>query len=262
MAKSLSSYQLRPSNFCLRVVTSFSESVATAFQLILQADSALLAIVARSLAVSACACLLACSVGLLAGAWLGAVQFRGRGAVLNVLNTFLAVPSVVVGLAVYLLLSRSGPLGFLGWLFSFKAMVLAQALLVLPVVAALTRQCIEDVQVRHGEQIQSLGAGPWMRSLLLAWDERYALLTVVIAAFGRAISEVGAVMIVGGNIDGFTRVMTTAIALETSKGDLPLALALGLILLAVVLLLNALIGALKHWREVRDSSASLQMSVR
>jgi tungstate transport system permease protein len=241
-------------------MSSFSESVATALQLILSLDASLLAIVARSLAVSACACLLACSVGLLAGAWLGAVQFRGRGAVLNVLNTFLAIPSVVVGLAVYLLLSRSGPLGFLGWLFSFKAMVMAQALLVLPVVAALTRQCIEDVQMRHGEQLQSLGARPLMRSLLLAWDERYALLTVMIAAFGRAISEVGAVMIVGGNIDGFTRVMTTAIALETSKGDLPLALALGLILLIVVLLLNALIGALKHWRETRDEGASLQMA--
>ena len=233
-------------------MTAFSESAATALQLIVSADSGLLAIVARSLAVSACACVLACGVGLLAGAWLGAVQFRGRGAVLNVLNTFLAIPSVVVGLVVYLLLSRSGPLGFLGWLFSFKAMVLAQALLVLPVVAALTRQCIEDVQMRHGEQIESLGAGSFMRSALLAWDERYALLTVMIAAFGRAISEVGAVMIVGGNIDGFTRVMTTAIALETSKGDLPLALALGVILLAVVLLLNALIGALRHWREKRD----------
>ncbi len=223
-----------------------------ALQLILSLDSSLLAIVGRSLAVSACACLLACSVGLLAGAWIGAVQFRGRGMVLILLNTFLAVPSVVVGLVVYLLLSRSGPLGSLGWLFSFKAMVIAQALLVLPVVAALTRQSIEDVQVRHGEQIQSLGAGHFLRSLLLAWDERYALLTVVIAAFGRAVSEVGAVMIVGGNIDGFTRVMTTAIALETSKGDLPLALALGLILLLVVLALNALIGALKHWRETRD----------
>ena len=233
-------------------MTAFSESAATALQLILSLDSSLLAIVGRSLAVSACACLLACSVGLLAGAWIGAVQFRGRGMVLILLNTFLAVPSVVVGLVVYLLLSRSGPLGSLGWLFSFKAMVMAQALLVLPVVAALTRQSIEDVQVRHGEQIQSLGAGHFLRSLLLAWDERYALLTVVIAAFGRAISEVGAVMIVGGNIDGFTRVMTTAIALETSKGDLPLALALGLILLLVVLALNALIGALKHWRETRD----------
>jgi len=128
-------------------------------------------------------------------------------------------------------------------------MVLAQALLVLPVVTALTRQVVEDAQALHGEQLQSLGAGTGLRSVLLAWDERYALLTVMIAAFGRAISEVGAVMIVGGNIEGFTRVMTTAIALETSKGDLPLALALGLILLGVVLLLNALISGLKRWRQ-------------
>jgi tungstate transport system permease protein len=139
-------------------------------------------------------------------------------------------------------------LGFLGWLFSFKAMVLAQAVLVLPVVTALTRQAVEDAQNSHGEQLQSLGARPLMRSLFLAWDERYALLTVLIAAFGRAVSEVGAVMIVGGNIDGFTRVMTTAIALETSKGDLPLALGLGFILLGVVLLLNVLIAMLRHWR--------------
>jgi tungstate transport system permease protein len=212
-------------------------------------DTGLLAIVGRSLAVSASACLLACVFGLGLGAWIGGTRFAGRGAVLAVLNTLLAVPSVVVGLVVYLLLSRTGPLGFLGWLFSFKAMVIAQAILVLPVVTALTRQCVEDAQNRHGEQIASLGAGPLLRSCILAWDERYALLTVLIASFGRAISEVGAVMIVGGNIDGFTRVMTTAIALETSKGDLPLALALGLILLAVVLLLNAVIGLVKRWRE-------------
>ena len=230
-------------------MSTFTESAATALQLITAADAGLGAIVSRSLAVSASACLLACAFGLVAGAWLGAVRFAGRDVLLALLNTFLAVPSVVVGLVVYLLLSRSGPLGFLGWLFSFKAMVLAQALLVLPVVTALTRQSVEDAQNRHGEQIQSLGAAPLMRSLILAWDERYALLTVLIASFGRAVSEVGAVMIVGGNIDGFTRVMTTAIALETSKGDLPLALALGLILLGVVLLLNALIGGLKRWRQ-------------
>jgi tungstate transport system permease protein len=143
----------------------------------------------------------------------------------------------------------------LGWLFSFKAMVLAQAVLVLPVVTALTRQAVEDAQVLHGEQLQSLGARPLVRSLLLAWDERYALLTVMIAAFGRAVSEVGAVMIVGGNIDGFTRVMTTAIALETSKGDLPLALGLGVILLGVVLVLNALIAVLRRWRESHETGA-------
>ena len=242
-------------------MTTFTQSAATALQLITSADTGLLAIVGRSLSVSASACLLSCVFGLVAGAWLGALRFAGRDVLLAVLNTFLAVPSVVVGLVVYLLLSRSGPLGFLGWLFSFKAIVLAQALLVFPVVAALTRQCVEDAQNRHGEQITSLGAGPVLRSFILAWDERYALLTVLIASFGRAISEVGAVMIVGGNIDGFTRVMTTAIALETSKGDLPLALALGLILLAVVLLLNALVGTLKRWRERQDDAVALQAAV-
>ena len=223
-------------------MTTFTDSAATALQLIATADAGLLAIVGRSLAVSATACLLACAFGLGGGAWLGAVRFAGRDGLLALLNTFLAVPSVVVGLVVYLLLSRSGPLGFLGWLFSFKAMVLAQALLVLPVVTALTRQCVEDAQNRHGEQITSLGARPLLRSLILAWDERYALLTVLIASFGRAISEVGAVMIVGGNIEGFTRVMTTAIALETSKGDLPLALALGAVLLGVVAVINLAVG--------------------
>jgi tungstate transport system permease protein len=201
------------------------------------------------LSVSATACVIACGLGLVLGAWLGVARFAGRGMVLTLLNTLLAVPSVVVGLVVYLLLSRSGPLGYLGWLFSFKAMVLAQAVLVLPVVTALTRQAVEDAEGLHGEQLQSLGASPLMRSLLLAWDERYALLTVLIASFGRAVSEVGAVMIVGGNIDGFTRVMTTAIALETSKGDLPLALGLGIILLGVVLLMNVLIAVVRRWRE-------------
>jgi len=181
-------------------------------------------------------------------------RFAGRDAVLTVLNTLLAVPSVVVGLVIYLLLSRSGPLGYLGWLFNFQAMVLAQSLLVLPVATALTRQVVEDAERQHGEQLRSLGAGTGLRSLLLTWDERYALLTVLMASFGRAVSEVGAVMIVGGNIDGFTRVMTTAIALETSKGDLPLALALGLILLGVVLLLNTGIALLRRWRERVEGS--------
>ena len=188
------------------------------------------------------------------GAWLGVARFAGRDGLLTVLNTFLALPSVVVGLLVYLLLSRTGPLGFLGWLFSLKAMVLAQAILVLPVVTALTRQCVEDAERSHGEQLQSLGAAPWVRSVLLAWDERYTLLTVVIAAFGRAVSEVGAVMVVGGNIEGFTRVMTTAIALETSKGDLPLALALGFVLMAVVLMLNVCISLLRRWRQGSDDA--------
>ena len=233
-------------------MSTLSESASTALQLTLSFDPVLWSIVGRSLSVSATACLIACGMGLVLGAWLGVARFAGRGAVLAVLNTLLAVPSVVVGLVVYLLLSRSGPLGSLGWLFSFKAMVLAQAILVLPVVTALTRQAVEDAERAHGEQLRSMGAGPLLRSLLLAWDERYALLTVLLASFGRAISEVGAVMIVGGNIDGFTRVMTTAIALETSKGDLPLALGLGIVLLAVVLILNALIAVVRGWRERVD----------
>lgn len=225
------------------------DSLLHALRLVGSFDPALWSIIGRSLAVSGMACVLACGLGLLMGAYLGVARFAGRTAVLAVLNTLLALPAVVVGLLVYVLLSRSGPLGFLGWLFSFKAMVLAQAVLVLPVVTALTRQAIEDAELAHGEQLQSIGAGTALRSLLLAWDERYTLLTVLIAAFGRAISEVGAVMIVGGNIDGFTRVMTTAIALETSKGDLPLALGLGAVLLLLVLLLNAGMAAIKYWRE-------------
>lgn len=237
-------------------MSTITESAATALQLIVSLDPALLTIVVRSLGVSASACALACGAGLVLGAWLGVARFAGREAILMLLNTLLAVPSVVVGLVVYLLLSHSGPLGYLGWLFNFQAMVLAQALLVLPVATALTRQAVEDAESKHGEQLRSLGAGPLMRSLLLAWDERYALLTVLMASFGRAISEVGAVMIVGGNIDGFTRVMTTAIALETSKGDLPLALALGLILLGVVLALNAVIALVRRWRERVEGGAA------
>ena len=227
-------------------MTSLADSLTSAFALLANGDALLMDVVLRSLAVSATACVIASVFGLLLGAWLAVSRFRGRGVVLALLNTALALPSVVVGLAVYLLLSRSGPLGFLGWLFSFKAMVLAQSVLVLPVVMALVRQTIENADRSHGEQFASLGAGPLTRSVLLLWDERYALLTVLIAAFGRAISEVGAVMVVGGNIDGFTRVMTTSIALETSKGDLPMALALGMVLLGAVLLLNVLISGLKR----------------
>jgi tungstate transport system permease protein len=240
-------------------MSTFQESAQQALALLAGADPMLLSIVSRSLAVSGWACVLACGVGVVLGAWLGVARFAGRGAVLTVLNTLLALPSVVVGLAVYLLLSRSGPLGFLGWLFSFQAMVIAQALLVLPVCTALTRQVVEDAERSHGEQLQSLGARGPLRSLLLAWDERVALLTVLLTCFGRAVSEVGAVMIVGGNIEGFTRVMTTAIALETSKGDLPLALALGLVLLGVVLVLNALIAGVTRWRgAAADRVAALQ----
>lgn len=235
-------------------MSALATAAATAVELLVSLDAGLWSIVARSLAVSAWACALASAIGLVLGAWLAVARFPGRGVTLAFVNTFLALPSVVVGLVVYVVLSRSGPLGYLGWLFSFKAMVLAQTILVLPVVMALTRQIVEDAEWAHGEQLCSLGARPFVRSQLLAWDARYTLLTVVVAAFGRAISEVGAVMVVGGNIEGFTRVMTTTIALETSKGDLPLALGLGLVLLLVVLVLNAVLAALRHWRLGADGS--------
>ena len=227
-------------------MNDISSSFSTAFALVTSLDGKLWEIVARSLWVSGVATLLASGIGVLLGAWLAVARFSGRGVVLALLNTMLAIPSVVVGLLVYLMLSRSGPLGSLGWLFSVKAMVVAQTLLILPIVVALTRQLIEDADVLHGEQLQSLGAGSFMRAVLHVWDERFAVLMVLLAAFGRAIAEVGAVMVVGGNIEGFTRVMTTAIALETSKGDLPLALGLGLVLLAVVLLINAVVALVRR----------------
>jgi tungstate transport system permease protein len=238
-------------------MNSIAQSFTTAFSLIASGDGALWSIVGRSLWVSGVATLLASGLGILLGAWLAVARFSMRGGVLAVLNTMLAIPSVVVGLLVYLLLSRSGPLGHLGWLFSIKAMVLAQALLVLPIVAALTRQLVEDADKLHGEQLQSMGASNFMRGALHVLDERFAVLMVLLAAFGRAIAEVGAVMVVGGNIEGFTRVMTTAIALETSKGDLPLALGLGLVLLAVVLLLNALAAGVRA--ALGDSSRGAQL---
>ncbi|HWP17934.1 MAG TPA: ABC transporter permease [Burkholderiaceae bacterium] len=229
-------------------MNDFSASLIHAAQMLGSADPRLWQVVALSLLVSSCATLIAVPAGLVAGAWLAVTEFRGRRTVLVVLNTLLALPSVVVGLVVYLLLSRAGPLGSLGLLFTPGAMVIAQSLLVLPIVTALSRQMIEDQMRDHGEQLLSLGAGRLRCALLLLWDERMSLVTLALAAFGRAISEVGAVMIVGGNIDGVTRVMTTAIALETSKGDLPLALALGVVLLGVVLVLNALIALAKDWR--------------
>ena len=227
-------------------MSAFAQSFRTAFELIVHADSALLRTVALSLWVSGCACLIASGFGLALGAWLAVARFPGHRLLLLALNTLLALPSVLVGLVVYLLLSRSGPLGSWGILFTPSAMVFAQTLLVLPIVAALTRQLVADALRDGGDQLRSMGAAPLNCALLMLVHARWAVMTVLIAAFGRAIAEVGAVMIVGGNIDGFTRVMTTAIALETSKGDLPLALALGLVLLAVVALLNALLGLVRR----------------
>jgi len=217
---------------------ALSESFATAFRLIVHADPTLVRTVALSLAVSGSACLCAAAFGLASGAWLAVARFPGRRGALLALDTLLALPSVVVGLLVYLLLSRSGPLGALGILFTPTAMVIAQTILVLPIVTALGRQVVADALRDGGDQLRSMGAGPLTSALLMLLHERWAVATVMLIAFGRAIAEVGAVMIVGGNIDGVTRVMTTTIALETSKGDLPLALALGFLLLLVVALLN------------------------
>jgi tungstate transport system permease protein len=235
----------------------FLDSAVRAVQLVAGGDPQLVHIVGLSLSVSGLACLIATAFGLLIGAAVAVWRFPGRSVVLVLLNTLLALPSVVVGLVVYLLLSRAGPLGSWGILFTPTAMVIAQSILVTPIVAALARQIIEDAMRDHGEQLRSLGAGRLQCALIIAWDERLALLTLALVAFGRAVSEVGAVMIVGGNIAGVTRVMTTAIALETSKGDLPLALALGLVLLGVVLVLNVVIGLLRGWRAADEREAGM-----
>ncbi|MBK6601329.1 MAG: ABC transporter permease [Betaproteobacteria bacterium] len=213
-------------------------ALAEALHLIAGGDAKLVAIVALSLRVSATSIVVGTLVAMPLGALLAVTSFRGQRAAIVTLNALLGLPSVVVGLAVYLLLSRAGPLGSFGILFTPAAMVIAQAILVLPLIAALTRQAISDAWQETREQLRSLGAGPFASATALLWDLRFSLVTIVLAGFGRAVSEVGAVMIVGGNIDGVTRVMTTAIALETSKGDLPLALGLGFVLLAIVLALN------------------------
>ena len=223
-------------------MSAFGESVLTAFKLIADADPVLLQTVGLSLSVSGTATVCAAAFGLTLGAWLAVAQFPGHRVLTLVLNTLLALPAVVVGLAVYLLLSRSGPLGAWGLLFTPTAMVIAQTILVLPVVAALTRQLVADSLRDGGDQLRAMGAGPLTCAMLMLVHDRWAVLTVLIAAFGRAIAEVGAVMIVGGNIAGVTRVMTTSIALETSKGDLPLAMALGIVLLLVVGVVNLGIG--------------------
>jgi len=223
-------------------MNTVADSLRLAFELMARADAALLQVVGLSLRVSATACLAGALLGLALGAWLAVARFPGQRALVWALNTLLALPSVVVGLAVYLLLSRAGPLGELGILFTPAAMVVAQSILVVPLIAALTRRLVLTALREGGDQLRSLGAGPLAGAALLLVHERVGVLTVLLTAFGRAISEVGAVMIVGGNIAGVTRVMTTSIALETSKGDLPLALALGLVLLAVVGAVNLVIG--------------------
>jgi tungstate transport system permease protein len=214
-------------------------AVGEAGRMIAQLDAAVVDIVLLSLRVSLTAVLFASLIGLPLGAAIAVGRFPGRRAVIVLLNALMGLPPVVVGLFVYLMLSRAGPLGQFGILFTPAAMIIAQTILIAPIVAALSRQVIEDAWQEYREQLRSLGAGPSTSAMTLLWDTRFSLVTIVLAGFGRAAAEVGAVIIVGGNIDGVTRVITTAIALETSKGDLPLALGLGIILISLVLALNA-----------------------
>ena len=226
-------------------MNDISQALSAAGHLIVSADATLISIVTLSVKVSFAAVLIAAVIGLLAGAILAISRFPGRQAVIAVLNALMGLPPVVVGLLIYLLLSRAGPLGEFGLLFTPTAMIIAQAVLITPIVAALSRQVIEDAWREYEEQLRSLGTNTLAAAQTLLWDTRFALMTVILAGFGRAAAEVGAVMIVGGNIDGVTRVMTTAIALETSKGDLPLALGLGMVLVAIIIGVNLLAHGVK-----------------
>ena len=220
-------------------MSSLGEAAAQALGLVASLDPKLVEIVLLSLRVSLAAALLGALIGMPIGAAIAVNDFPGRRTLIVILNGLMGLPSVVVGLIVYLLLSRAGPLGSWGILFTPTAMVIAQTILITPTLAALSRQVVEDAWHEYREQLRSLGVSALRAVPTLLWDLRFSIVTIALAGFGRAASEVGAVMIVGGNIDGVTRVMTTAIALETSKGDLPLALGLGMVLLTVVLALNA-----------------------
>jgi tungstate transport system permease protein len=212
---------------------------ASALQLVLTGDPTLLAIVRLSLIVSLSAVAIAALIGIPFGAFIALTRFRGREGVIVLLNTLMGLPPVVAGLAVYLLLSRSGPLGSLGLLFTPSAMVVVQTILVTPIIAALARQTIEDLWAEYRDELTAMNVGPLTRVLTLIWEGRFSLVVALLAGFGRAAAEVGAIIIVGGNIDGFTRTMTTAIALETSKGNLPLAIGLGMVLITIVVVINA-----------------------
>lgn len=223
----------------------FAEAFRLAFSLILEADSDLLEIIGLSLTVSLSAMLISSLIGLAVGAVVAVLRFPGRGAALVVMNSLMGLPPVVVGLVVYLLLSRAGPLGFLELLYTPTAMIIAQSILITPIIAALSRQVLEDLYGEYAEQFRSFCVPTRTAITTLLWDARYSLLTVALAGFGRAVAEVGAVIIVGGNIAHSTRVMTTAIALETSKGDLALAMALGIVLLAIAIIVNAALMSLR-----------------
>jgi tungstate transport system permease protein len=222
---------------------------SNALHLILTGDANLFAIVRLSLGVTISATLLAAVLALPFGALLALARFRGRDGLIVLINALMGLPPVVVGLLVFLLLSRSGPLGALGILFTPEAMVLAQVILIAPILAALTRQVIEDLWAEYCDELTAMNLGPFATVLALLWDARFALGTILLAGFGRAAAEVGAVIIVGGNIDGFTRLMTTSIALETSKGNLPLALGLGIILIGLVMAVNAFVWTIRRWSE-------------
>jgi tungstate transport system permease protein len=219
---------------------------ASAIHLVLSADPTLVEIVRLSLIVSLSAVLIAALIGIPLGGVLALTRFPGREAIIVLLNALMGLPPVVVGLAVFLLLSRSGPLGELGILFTPQAMIIAQIVLVTPILAALARQTIEDLWAEYRDELAAMNVGPARRIGTLIWDARFSLVTALLAGFGRAAAEVGAIMIVGGNIEGFTRTMTTAIALETSKGDLPLATGLGIVLIGIVVIVNALTWSVRR----------------
>ena len=234
-------------------MNDFGNALSTAAALVMSGDAELMEIVGLSLRVSLAAVFIAAAIGLPLGAAVALFRFPGRTAIVVLLNAFMGLPPVVVGLIVYLLLSRAGPLGTLGLLFTPSAMIIAQVILVTPIIAALARQVIEDLWTEYEEQLRSLGAGPGRALTALLWDGRFSLVTAVLAGFGRASAEVGAMMIVGGNIDHVTRVMTTAIALEVSKGDLALALGLGIILLALSASINAAAFLIKEAAQRRHA---------
>ncbi len=223
----------------------FGAAFGLALDLVFSAEGDLAEIVLLSLRVSLSAVLAACLLGLPLGALLAIARFPGRGLLIVVINALMGLPPVVVGLVIYLLLSNAGPLGVLQLLYTPTAMIIAQTVLVAPIVAALSRQVIEDLHAEYDEQLRSMGLGRARTLGTLVWDGRYSLLTVALAGFGRAVAEVGAVIIVGGNIDHVTRVMTTAIALETSKGDLGLALALGIVLILISVVVNGAVMSLR-----------------
>jgi tungstate transport system permease protein len=224
----------------------FAQAFGLAFGLIASGDPALVQIVLLSIRVSFVAVALACLLGMPLGALLAVARFPGRGGMIVLVNALMGLPPVVVGLLVYLMLSNSGPLGVLQLLYTPSAMIIAQTVLVTPIVAALSRQVVEDLNAEYAEQLRSLGVGRLARVTTLLWDGRYSLMTAALAGFGRAIAEVGAVIIVGGNINHVTRVMTTTIALETSKGNLALALALGLLLVTLAIAVNAAVLTLRR----------------